>query len=264
MSAPFDRFRLDGRVAVVTGGAGLLGSAYCRALVEVGASVACADREEALTDESRRVAGLADLERVQFATVDVSEPASVGRMVGEVIGRFGRLDILINNAAGRSAGFFAAFEDYPLDAWNSVVAVNLTGTFLCAQAAGRWMKEHGGGVVLNVASIYGVVAPDQRVYEGVEFNTPAVYSATKAGVIGLTRYLAGYWGRDGIRVNCLTPGGVFNDQPPEFVRRYADRSPMGRMADREEMVGAVLYLVSDASSHVTGHNLVVDGGWTAW
>ncbi|MFI5212921.1 MAG: SDR family oxidoreductase [Gemmatimonadales bacterium] len=264
MSGRSERFRLDGRVVVVTGGTGLLGTVYCAALAEAGAGVVVADRDESACSAAARTLGAAHGDHALAVSVDVADPESVRRLIARTTDRFGRLDVLINNAALRTPRFSTPVEDYHLEDWNAVVSVNLTGTFLCAQAAGRWMKAHGGGVILNVASIYGVVAPDQRLYEGQSFNTPPVYSATKAGVIGLTRYLAAYWAKDGIRVNCLTPGGVFNDQPAEFVRRYSERSPMGRMADREEMVGAVLYLASDASSHVTGHNLVVDGGWTAW
>jgi Dehydrogenases with different specificities (related to short-chain alcohol dehydrogenases) len=184
-----------------------------------------------------------------------------GRRCGK---RFGRIDVLVNGAAGRTPGFFKPFEEYELSDWNAVVAANLTGTFLCCQAVGPQMKKGGGGSIINTSSIYGVVAPDQRIYDGSSINTPAVYSASKAGVIGLTRYLATYWAEDKIRVNTITPGGMFNEQEPEFVRRYESRTPLGRMGRPHELRGAIVFLASEMSSYVTGHNLVVDGGWTTW
>jgi NAD(P)-dependent dehydrogenase (short-subunit alcohol dehydrogenase family) len=204
---------------------------------------------------------------------DVSDPASVGAMVGSIKTAFGHIDVLHNNAAAKSddlAAFFAPFEDYSLEQWRKIMAVNLDGAFLVAQSIGREMVEQGaGGSIIQTASIYGAVAPDQRIYEGSEYmrrsiNTPAVYSASKAGIIGLTRYLATYWASYNIRVNTLTPGGIESGQNETFVQRYSGRVPMNRMAKVTELVGALLYLASDASSYVTGQNLIVDGGLTAW
>jgi NAD(P)-dependent dehydrogenase (short-subunit alcohol dehydrogenase family) len=196
------------------------------------------------------------------------------------VARFGRLDILVNNAAltvrGGSetlspADYFASFETYKRSVWDQAVAVNLTGMVLCAQACGRQMLAQGGGVMVNIASTYGVVAPDQRLYEGVTspysdtgFNTPVSYAVTKTAVLGLTRYLATYWGRQNIRVNALTPHGVYDKHDDAFVTNFVARSPLGRMARNDEYRGALLFLVSDASSYMTGTNLIVDGGWTAW
>ncbi len=206
--------------------------------------------------------------------VDITSPNSVTALVQACLSAFGRLDILVNSAAldpkfdrehsDRPAG---AFEDFPLEAWNAALAVNLTGSFLCAQAATPPMLAQGGGSIINLCSTYGLVGPDQRIYqrpgEAARFK-PVYYSVTKAGMLGLTRYLATYYGDRGIRVNALTPGGVFNDHDEEFVRNYSARTVLGRMARKDEMNGALLFLASDASSYMTGANLVVDGGWTAW
>jgi 2-deoxy-D-gluconate 3-dehydrogenase len=200
-------------------------------------------------------------------------------MVERTISEFGRIDILVNNAALTAKGgsvaardYFAPFEEYPLDLWNRAVAVNLTGMFLCSQAVGRRMLTQRQGVMVNVSSTYGVVGPDQRIYLGVQnpyhpsrpLNTPVSYSATKGAVLSLTRYLATYWAGKNIRVNCLTPGGVYDKHDRQFVRNYSYRTVVGRMARRDEYRGAILFLVSDASSYMTGANLVIDGGWTAW
>ena len=266
-------FDLTGKVAVVTGGAGILGRHFCAGLAESGASVAVVDIEPgsgaALAEslQSRYGAHAIGVE------CDVSDPQSVREMVARVVAAFGAIDILHNNAASKSrdlAAFFAPFEEYTLDQWRQVMAVNVDGMFLVAQAVGGQMIAQGrGGTIIQTASIYGVVAPDHRIYEGSSYlgrsiNTPAVYSASKAAVIGLTRHLATYWADKGIRVNALTPGGVESGQNDEFARRYSARVPMNRMACAQEMVGALLYLASDASSYVTGQNLIVDGGLHAW
>jgi 2-deoxy-D-gluconate 3-dehydrogenase len=271
-----DMFDLSGRVAVLTGGAGLLGRQYVRTLLAAGARVLLADIDaEAAKREA--AAAVRDIggEAVGLG-IDVADPDDVARMVDEALDRWQRLDILINNAAidpkadaAADSALANAFENFPLALWQRSVDVNLTGAMLCAQAAGRVMAEVGRGVIVNVSSTYGVVAPDQRLYErdGEERQTrfkPASYAVTKAAVAHLTRYLATYWGAAGVRVNTLTPHGVFNDHDEQFLRRYAERTPLGRMARIDEMNGPLLFLVSDASSYMTGANLVVDGGWTAW
>ena len=178
-------------------------------------------------------------------------------------------DVLINNACCKTPNFFERFENFPLEDWNKVFDVNLTGCMLGCQTFGAKFAAQKHGSIINIASIYGVVAPDQRIYEGSEYlgktiNTPAVYSASKAGVIGFTKYLATYWGKDNVRANCVTPGGVFSGQNELFVEKYSSRVPLRRMAVPQDIFGAVAFLASDLSSYITGQNLIVDGGWTAW
>jgi len=273
MGSVLNMFELTGRAAVVTGGAGLLGGEFCRALGEAGASVVVADR---IGEAARATAAhlSADGLRTLAVETDITSPDSVAELMRACRAAFGRLDILVNSAAldpkfdrehsDRPAG---AFEDFPLEAWNAALAVNLTGSFLCAQAAAPVMLEQGRGSIINLCSTYGLVGPDQRIYErpgeAPRFK-PVYYSVTKAGILGLTRYLATYYGGKGIRVNALTPGGVFNDHDETFVRNYSARTVLGRMARKDEMSGALLFLASEASSYMTGANLVVDGGWTAW
>lgn len=260
--------RLDGQVAVVTGGAGILGNVFCRALVEAGARVAVLD---VLESAAKTRAGELGAGAEGFGC-DVSDPASVSAAVDAVMARFGRIDILINNAATKTndvRAFFEPFETYSLDTWREVMGVNIDGMFLMAQAVGREMLKAGSGRIVQTASIYGLVGPDERIYDGSEYlggpiNTPAVYSASKAAVIGLTKWLATHWADKGIRVNCLVPGGVSSGQNGVFDQRYSDRTPMGRMARAEEMAPPLLFLASEASSYVTGQVLAVDGGWTAW
>jgi NAD(P)-dependent dehydrogenase (short-subunit alcohol dehydrogenase family) len=268
-------FDVSGRTIVVTGGAGLMGREYGHALVDAGARVVLADvdepRVEAAAEDLRAEGGIV----VGFA-VDVSDEVSVAQLVDNVTASFGRIDGLVNNAAidpkldrDRVDQLAVTFENYPLDLWNRSLAVNLTGMFLCARAVAPIMLAQKRGVIVNVSSTYGMVGPDQRIYESGRADAPrqfkpVAYSVTKSGVLGFTRYLAAYWAGTGIRVNTLTPGGVLNEQEPEFVERYSARTPMGRMAERHEYRGALLFLLSDASSYMTGSNLVVDGGWTAW
>ena len=254
----------------------MLGRQYTRTLLEAGAKVVIADvRAEAAEQDARQA--VAEVGGAALGLgVDVSRQADVTHMVEQVLGHWGRIDILVNNAA-IDPKFDAdvaelqsyAFEEYPLELWQRSLDVNLTGAVLCAQAVGRVMVRQGGGVMVNICSTYGLVAPDQRLYrrddeaEQTLFK-PVSYAVTKAGIAHLTRYLATYWGGKGIRVNTLTPGGVFSAQDDEFVRQYSARTPLGRMAQKDELCGALLFLVSDASSYMTGANLVVDGGWTAW
>jgi NAD(P)-dependent dehydrogenase (short-subunit alcohol dehydrogenase family) len=185
-------------------------------------------------------------------------------MTKQVLDLFGRIDILVNNAQLRTSTMYVPFEELSIGDWNHILAVNLTGVFLCCQAIGPVMVQQCSGSIINMCSIYGVVAPDQRIYKDTSFNTPAVYSTTKAGVLGLTRYLATYWAPFNVRVNAITPGGVFNQHTDPFLSAYCERVPLGRMAKATELRGAIKFLASDAASYVTGHNLVVDGGWTVW
>jgi NAD(P)-dependent dehydrogenase (short-subunit alcohol dehydrogenase family) len=262
--------RLDGRVVLLTGAAGLLGRQYTRALVAAGARVALLDRDAAGVNELSRTAGGDSLP----LAVDVTDGDAVRNAIDKVTRAFGRLDVLVNNAAidpkfdqGALSDRQVTFEDFPIQAWNEALAVNVTGMFLCAQAVAKPMLAQGGGVIVNVSSMYGMVGPDQRLYEepgGPAAYKPVTYSVTKSAVSGLTKYLATYWAGRNIRVNTLTLGGVEHQQSAGFLERYAARTPLGRMARPDEYCGALLFLASDASSYMTGANLVVDGGWTAW
>lgn len=270
---PMATFALEGRTAVVTGGAGLLGSEFCRTMAGAGAKVAVAERNlraaQALAEEIVQAGA-----KARAIETDVTQPNSLASLVDHVVREFGSLDILVNCAAvdpkfdveeaGRHS---SGFEDYPLAAWRESLEVNLTGAFLACQAVSRPMLAQGKGVIINIGSTYGLVAPDQRIYQSPDHSPkfkPADYAVSKAGILGLTRYLASYFAGRGIRVNSLTPGGVLAGHDSDFVARYSERTMLGRMAQREEMNGALLFLATDASSYMTGANLVVDGGWTAW
>ncbi len=281
MTAPDSRhvpalFDLSGRVAIITGGAGLLGRQHAATIAEAGGHAVLADISERVDEAAAEMAG-AHRVAALGVRVDVTRKPEVEAMVKTALARFGRIDILINNAAltvrggGERADYFAPFEDYPLDLWQQGLDVNLTGAFLCSQAVGKVMVAQCSGVVLNIASDVANVSPDHRIYEGAvsphsgePFNTPISYATTKAGIVNFTRYLATYWADKGIRVNCLSPGGVFADHDPRFVANLTSRIPLARMAHADEYRGAVLFLVSDASSYMTGANLIVDGGRTAW
>ncbi|GAB4169450.1 MAG: SDR family oxidoreductase [Thalassobaculales bacterium] len=253
-------FDLAGKVAVVTGAAGNLGPHFCAALKDHGARVVAVDLAAPALNVDLALA------------CDVADPDAVAAMVKAVLARFGRIDVLHNNAASKGddlAAFFEPAETYSLATWRAVMAVNLDGLFLVAQAVGRAMAEAGGGSIIQTGSIYGAVGPDPRIYEGSHYlgrqiNTPPVYSASKAGLAGLTRHLATIWGPRGVRVNTLTLGGVATGQNSAFTERYAARVPLGRMARPQDVVGALVWLASDASAYVTGQNIMVDGGWTAW
>ncbi len=271
-------FSLAGKVALVTGAAGLLGNEFCRCLAQAGAAVVAADLNAPAASELAE--DLRNLGcRAIASQVDVTNPVSVKSMVESALESFGSLDILVNSAVLdpkfdpqhlQSAHPNASpgdFENYPLESWSQALDVNLTGVFLCCQAAVQPMLAQSQGVIINISSIYGLVGPDQRLYqrEGQPRQyKPVYYSVTKAGILGLTHYLATYYAGKNIRVNCLTPGGVFNNHDQDFLQAYAAHTVIGRMARKDEMNGALLFLASDASSYMTGANLVVDGGWTAW
>jgi NAD(P)-dependent dehydrogenase (short-subunit alcohol dehydrogenase family) len=265
-------FSLSNKVVVVTGGAGLLGQVFCQALVDVGANVAIVDLDLASAETIAMKISKSDAQKVVAFGSDITSPESVTQMVENVVKQLGRIDVLVNNAASKGSSldaFFESFEYYSLKTWREVMSVNIDGLFLVAQAVGKQMKKQGGGSIIQTSSIYGVVAPDQRIYEGSEYNgrpinTPAVYSASKSAVNGLTNYLATYWASSKIRVNSLTPGGIASGQNSEFDKKYSNRVPLGRMGEATELVGALIYLASDASSYVTGQNLIVDGGLSAW
>ncbi len=264
-------FSLEGRIALVTGSLGLLGRHHCHALAEAGATVVVADLHEGNCHDFA-----ASLKKPGVGVgFDITSEPSVAAAAQRVRDQFGALDILINNAAindhftsSESALEESRFENFALELWNASLNANLTGTFLCAKHFGAPMAAAGKGSIVNVASTYGLVAPDQSLYRDAQGNqkfykSPS-YPTTKGAVIAFTRYLAAYWGREGVRVNCLCPGGVENSQDDFFVRHYAQRTPLGRMAEPSEYRGALVFLASDASAYMTGTTLVVDGGWTAW
>ena len=264
-----DLFDLNGKVAVVTGGAGILGQNFCMGLSELGANVAVVDINLDKASETAKIISNLHKGNIHGFACDVSDPSSVKEMVEEVVSEFGEINILHNNAACKSDNldaFFAPFEEYTLDQWREIMSVNIDGMFLVAQAVGNQMIKQGkGGSIIQTSSIYGVMAPDQSIYEGSfyldrKINTPAVYTTSKAAVIGLTKHLASYWADYDIRVNTLTPAGGESGQNDEFIKRYSARVPMNRMAGESEIVGALLYLASNASSYVTGQNIIVDGG----
>ncbi|KAF0111868.1 MAG: putative oxidoreductase [Chloroflexi bacterium] len=268
-----DKFSLTDKVALVTGGAGLLGTEFCRTLAEAGATVYLSDQNPELIDRAiSTLKGLAG--KVSGVVINVTDPQSIHAEVEKIIAETNRLDVLVNSAAldpkfdpSHPRYYNNAFEDYPLEFWRDGLDVNLTGPFLVSQAVSKQMVKQNSGSIINLCSTYGLVGPDQRVYENTGKHKtfkPVFYSVTKAGILGLTRYLAAYYAGTNIRVNALTPGGVENGHEEQFVKNYSSRAVLGRMAKKDEMNGALLFLASEASSYMTGANLVVDGGWTAW
>ncbi len=279
MNKAFVKFDLTGKTALITGAAGLLGMEHAAALLESGATVVLTDIGEAgLTSASVSLARNADAARILTRFMDVSRPDSIKAVADELAASGRRVDILVNNAAidpkvkgDQGVIETSRLENFPLDQWDLQIAVGLTGAFLCSQVFGNSMARDGkGGVILSIASDLSVFAPDQRLYrkEGMADDLqpvkPVTYSVIKAGLIGLTRYLATYWADLGVRANALSPGGVFNGQSDEFVNRLTSLIPLGHMARRDEYRAAVQFLCSDASSYMNGQNIVIDGGRSVW
>jgi NAD(P)-dependent dehydrogenase (short-subunit alcohol dehydrogenase family) len=271
-----DFFDLTGRVAVITGGTGLLGRQHAEAIARAGGIPVLADIRidgvDTLSREWKERFG----EQACSLQTDITDPESVKNLLAAVLDRFGRIDILINNAANNpkmennADVEFSRLEFFPLDQWEADLNVGLKGAFLCSQVIGSEMARRKQGVIVNVASDLAVIAPDQRLYrkpglpEDKQPVKPVTYSVVKTGLIGLTRYLATYWADSGIRVNAISPGGVYNNQPDDFVERLDRLIPLGRMANASEYQAAILFLCSDASSYMTGANLVIDGGRSCW
>ncbi|MCC7418317.1 MAG: SDR family oxidoreductase [Acidobacteria bacterium] len=269
MSNPFD---LDGRVIVVTGAMGQLGREFCRELAGRGARVAALDR--AAGEAASRAAIDPGAGRLLEVQADVTSRESLDAALRRIAADLGVPHGLVNAAAldsppGAPAEENGPLETYPERAWDRVMDVNLKGTLLCGQVFGGAMAEAGRGAIVNISSTYGVVSPDQRLYDyrreaGAPFFKPIAYSASKSALLNVTRYMATYWAPRNVRVNTVTFGGVFNGQDERFLAGYAARVPLGRMARPDEYNGAIVFLLSDASSYMTGSNLVIDGGWTAW
>ncbi len=279
MSKAFEKFQLTGKAALITGAAGLLGVEHAAALLESGATVVLTDIDEAgLASAVASLSRDADAARILARPMDVSRPDAIRAVARELAASGRRVDILVNNAAidpklrGEHGVTEASrLENFPLDQWDLQLAVGLTGAFLCSQVFGAAMAGDGrGGVILNIASDLSAFSPDQRLYrkeglaEELQPVKPVTYSVIKAGLIGLTRYLATYWANRGVRANALSPGGVFDGQGEEFVQRLSSLIPLGRMASRDEYRAAVQFLCSDASAYLNGQNIVMDGGRSVW
>jgi NAD(P)-dependent dehydrogenase (short-subunit alcohol dehydrogenase family) len=255
---------IKGKRTLLLGACGVLGRAHTRILIEHEARLIVADRPGSTVLEDARLLGIPGFE------IEVSNEVSMVAGIDSASRYYGGLDGAIFNAAITSEGLatigdpFHSFEEYPLMLWQKAIDINLTGAFLFAREAGKVMKAGGGGSLINIASLYGVVGPDHRIYDGQAFQSFPAYSASKAGIIGLTRWLATWWGKEGIRVNCVSPGGVFNNHNDRFAAAYGNRTPMGRMADRDDITGIIIYLLSDSAQYCTGQNFIIDGGFTAW
>lgn len=273
-----DNYKISGKTCLITGGAGLLGQKHAEAVIEGGGIPVLLDiSQEALNNA---LAGLKEKypdTEISTHKVDIGNRGELIRVCDDVLKKYGHIDILINNAANnpkvedKGANFGnIRFDNFPLDLWNGDILVGLTGAFLCAQVFGMVMEEQHSGVILNISSDLGIIAPDQRIYrkDGLEEKDqtikPVTYSVIKHGLLGLTKYLATYWASQGIRVNAVCPGGVYNGQDEQFLGKLTNLIPMGRMADKDEYKATILYLISDASSYMTGATLIVDGGRTCW
>lgn len=272
------QYDLSGRYIVITGGAGFLGRTFAEAVAEMGGIPLLLDINQTYVDEAVQYLVKKGYKADGFE-INITSKENVRSVVKQIAEKYKQVHVLINAAAFAmknlqegGAGFFAPFEEYEQDLWQVSIDVNLTGTFLITQEIGKIMKAHKYGVIINVASDVAVISPDHRIYEadarfgyeGVPFNTPIAYPVTKAGILSFTRYLATYWAKDGIRVNSISPAGVYRNQDPKFVEQLVYRIPLGRMAFPEELKGPITFLASDASSFMTGGNLIIDGGRTIW
>ena len=268
MSDPL--FDVRNRVVIVTGGLGQLGRQYTRTLVERGARVAVVDLPMPADAVAAKLGDLADSPQVMFVPADITQRASLETALAQIVAQWETPFGLVNNAALDSppnapAEETGPFENYPAESWDKVMEVNAKGTFLACQVFGGAMAQVGRGSIINVSSIYGVVSPDQRIYEfRAPFFKPVAYSASKSALFNLTRYLATYWAGKNVRVNTLVLAGVFNNQDERFLAGYNARMPMGRMADEGDYNGAIIFLLSNASRYMTGSTVTIDGGWTAW
>jgi len=253
-----DMFSCKNKVAIITGGAGLIGREIAKGLLDFDAIVYIAD-----TSEEAAKALLGD-GGAKFINLDITDEFSIKNAVDEIVRSEGHIDILVNSAYPRTSDWGLKLEDIPFQSWTENLNKHLGGYFLACRTVAEHMKSERGGSIINLASIYGSVGPDFSIYEGTPMTMPAAYSSIKGGIIAFSKYLATYYAKNNIRVNSLSPGGIFDNQPSAFVERYSLKTPLGRMAKPAEIVGGTVYLASDASSYVTGTNLIIDGGWTAW
>ena len=276
-----DYFDIDNKTTIITGGGGLMADSHARAVLLGGGIVCLVDisTDKLKTEKKRLLESFEDAQVETFAA-DITDRSQLEVVRDEIVNKYGHIDILINNAANNpkveksdetSQNMGAIrFDNLPLEVWNSDIAVGLTGAFLCAQAFGKQMEEQGSGVILNISSDLGVIAPDQRIYrkdglpDDQQTVKPVTYSVIKHGLIGLTKYLATYWADKGIRCNALCPAGIENGQDHEFINKLTNLVPMGRMARKDEYLATVLYMISDASAYMTGSTVIVDGGRTCW
>ena len=254
-----DKFSLKGKIAVVAGGAGLIGKNVSIGLAEAGAKVYVAD-----IDKKSSVALEKQNKNLKWIDLDITNVNSVNSCIKKIVKDDKKIDIWVNCAYPRTTDWADKFEDIKYESWKKNVDMHLNGYFLCCQKIAQQMKKQRKGSIINFSSIYGVVGPDFSIYDKTNLTMPAAYSAIKGGIITFTKYLASYYAKHGIRVNAICPGGIYNNQPKDFVKKYIEKTPMGRMGKSEDITGSVIFLASDAASYITGHVLMVDGGWTAW
>lgn len=258
------KFDLKDKVIIITGGCGLIGKAFVEACTQFGATVVIVDIRQTKPEIEAENYSKIYKNRVVGKSVDITNRNEVEELKKFVLDKYKSIYGLVNAHQNKTAKFFAKFEEYTDEDWDAVIKTNLKGTYLTCQIIGSWMAENGGGCIVNMASTYSVVAPNQNLYKGTDMGCPAAYSASKGGVQSLSQYLASYWADKGVRVNQITPHGVWNHHEKQFEDNFARFSPLKRMSYNHEVAGALIYLLSDASSYVTGHNLIVDGGWTVW
>lgn len=259
-----EKFDLSGKVIVITGGCGLIGRAFCEAVAQFGGHVVVADIEAAKPHELAHQLETRNKIKCIGISVKVEEKKSVEELKAKTIETFGKIDGLVNGHQNKSHLIFEPFEEVNEENWDKVVEVNLKGTFLLCQIIGSYMAEKRSGSIINIPSTYSVVAPNQNLYKGTKMGCPAAYSASKGGIDALSQYLSSYWAAKGVRVNMITPHGVWNNHEEAFEKNFAGFSPMQRMSYNHEVAPALIYLLSDAASYVTGNNMLVEGGWTAW
>ena len=260
-----DIMNLEDKVVVVTGGTGLLGKEFCRGLAEFGAQVIIGSTNE---ENGKRVSNELNEElnnrKVFYFSLDITSESSIDEFIKNTEEKFGKIDALVNNAYPRNKKYGTKFEKVDFESYKENVISHMGGYFLISQKISKQMKKHKSGVIINIASIYGVLGPNFSVYEGTEMTMPVEYSMIKGGIINFTRYLSTYLAPYNIRVNAISPGGIFNNQPESFVEKYNEKVPLGRMGNPSDIVGTVIFMVSDASEYITGQNIMVDGGLSVW